>query len=163
MYANIHEEVSSLGQQLGDAYRKAMEDGIIDVDEARTIQELQASLARVTEQVSQAQFGAKLDTLKLKFSGKDLDAETFRNLQSEIQAVIDENLASAQSAHEYSLGALNLRLERSQGGEISITDPEYLTETAYNEIKQQLEKGFLDRQAEIELNGIRFQDRKSVV
>ncbi len=157
MYANIHEEVSSLGQQLGDAYRKAMEDGIIDVDEARTIQELQASLARVTEQVSQAQFGAKLDTLKLKFSGKDLDAETFRNLQSEIQAVIDENLASVQSAHEYSLGALNLRLERSQGGEIGITDPEYLTETAYNEIKQQLEKGFLDRQAEIELNGIRFQ------
>lgn len=157
MYTSIHEEVSSLGQQLGDAYRKAMEDGIIDVDEARTIQELQASLARVTEQVSQAQFGARLDTLKLKFSGKDLDAETFRNLQSEIQQVIDENLASVQSAHEYNLGALNLRLERSRGGEISITDPEYLTETAYSEIKQQLEKGFLDKQTEIELNGIRFQ------
>lgn len=157
MYTNIHEEVSSLGQQLGDAYREAMEDGIIDMDEARTIQELQASLARVTEQVSQAQFGAKLDTLKLKFSGKDLDAETFRNLQAEIQQVIDENLASAQSAHEYSMGALNLRLERSQSGEVSITDPEYLTEAAYAEIKQQLEKGFLDKQAEIELNGIRFQ------
>lgn len=39
MYANIHEEVSSLGQQLGDAYREAMEDGIIDMDEARTIQD----------------------------------------------------------------------------------------------------------------------------
>lgn len=157
MYANIHEEVSYLGQQLGYAYREAMEDGIIDMDEARTIQELQASLARVTEQVSQAQFGAKLDTLKLKFSGKDLDAETFQNLQAEIQEVIDENMASAQSAHEYNMGALNLRLERSQGGEISITDPEYLTEAAYSEIKQQLEKGFLDKQTEIELNGIRFQ------
>lgn len=71
--------------------------------------------------------------------------------------MIDENLASAQSAHEYNMGALNLRLERSQGGEISITDPEYLTEAAYSEIKQQLEKGFLDKQTEIELNGIRFQ------
>ena len=62
MYASINEEVQELGRQLGDAYSTALEDGIIDIDESKTIQELQRKLAEVTQQVSKAQFNARFET-----------------------------------------------------------------------------------------------------
>lgn len=157
MYAGIHKEVEGLGAQLGDAYRKAMEDNIIDVDEAKTIQDLQASLARVTDQVSQSQFNAKLSRIKLEYSGKDLDAETFQNLQAQIQEVISEQLDASRTSYDYTLGSLELQFERSQNGEIKVNDPGYLTEEAYNAAKHEIEKGHVDRQTEIELKGITFQ------
>ena len=40
MYAQINGEVEALGKQLGDAYSTALEDGVIDMDEAKIIKDV---------------------------------------------------------------------------------------------------------------------------
>ncbi|WP_320958968.1 phage tail tape measure protein [Hungatella effluvii] len=157
MYSDINGEVTELGRQLGDAYNSAMEDGIIDTDEAKLIQELQAQLARITNQVAQSQVDAKLERIRIEYTGKELDSDTFQNLQKEIQDQLDEAVTASNQSYEYDLGALNLRLERSQSGDIEIGDSAYLTQEMYDSLKRELDASLSEKQMELELKGLSFQ------
>lgn len=119
MYASINEEVQELGRQLGDAYSTALEDGIIDIDESKTIQELQRKLAEVTQQVSKAQFDARFERIADQYSGKDLDVDTFKNLQVEIGETIAERQTGLNQAAEANYANLDLLYQR---GEITKED-----------------------------------------
>lgn len=121
MYASINEEVQKLGRQLGDAYSTALEDGIIDIDESKTIQELQRKLAEVTQQVSKAQFDARFERIADQYSGKDLDVDTFKNLQMEIGETIAERQTGLNQAAEANYANLDLLYQR---GEITKEDYE---------------------------------------
>lgn len=121
MYASINEEVQELGRQLGDAYSTALEDGIIDIDESKTIQELQRKLAEVTQQVSKAQFDARFERIADQYSGKDLDVDTFKNLQVEIGETIAERQTGLNQAAEANYANLDLLYQR---GEITKEDYE---------------------------------------
>lgn len=119
MYGAINGEVQTLGRQLGDAYSAALEDGVIDVDEAKTIQELQQKLATITKEVSQAQFDAKLERISAQMTGKELDPETFKNLQMQVQETLTERQASLEQAADATLAALGMQYNR---GDISLTE-----------------------------------------
>ena len=112
MYSQIDTEVSELGRQLGEAYSNAIEDGVIDLDEANMINELQGQLAKITAEVSQSQFDAKMQRIGMEYSGRSLTAETFQNLQAEIQETLTEQSASQAQSLEYALGQLNLQRSR---------------------------------------------------
>ena len=129
LYDSINAEVSALGEKLGKTYSDAMEDGILDTDEAKLIQELQEQLANITNQVAQAQSEARLQRIQLSYSGKELDADTFMNLQKEISDQIAEQSQNYNSAYEYELGALNIKLNR---GEIS--------QESYDSLKKSLDE-----------------------
>lgn len=129
LYDSINAEVSALGEKLGKAYSDAMKDGILDTDEAKLIQELQEQLANITNQVAQAQSEARLQRIQLSYSGKELDADTFMNLQKEISDQIAEQSQNYNSAYEYELGALNIKLNR---GEIS--------QESYDSLKKSLDE-----------------------
>lgn len=156
MYSGINQEVESLGKQLGDAYSKAIEDGAIDIDEANIINELQGKLAKITAEVSNSQFDAKMQRLQLEYTGKDLTAESFQNLQAEIQKVLSEQAASQNQSFEYTLGQLNLQYSRSQNGEIALGDAAYLSKEAYEDAKRALETQFNAEQMDIRLKGLNF-------
>jgi TP901 family phage tail tape measure protein len=157
MYGNINTEVSRLGKELGEKYSEAMGDGIIDIDEAEAIRGMQEKLAKITEEVTASQLEAKLERIQLQYSGKELDAETFQNLQAEIQGTLSEMSAAASKSYDYTLSGLKLQLDRSRSGEIAITDPEYLTQTMYDQAKEQLDAQLLEKQLEIDAKGMRFQ------
>ena len=157
MYQSINGDIAALGKQLGEAYNGAMEDGVIDTDEAKLIQELQAQLARVTDQVAQSQLDAKLERIRVEYTGKELDADTFQNLQKEIQDQITEAQSALSQSYEYNLGALNLRLTRSQSGEIEENDAAYITQQMYDELKENLDSKFSENRMELELKGLNFQ------
>lgn len=157
LYEGINEQVKIRGMQLGAVYKNAMKDGIIDPREAEIIQELQAELARITDQVSQSQLDAKLERIKLQYSGKELDPDTFKNLQVEIQSQLDEAATASYQSYEYDLGALKTRLTRSQEGDIAPGDAAYLTQAMYDELKAALDNQFLKKQMELEMKGIEFQ------
>lgn len=129
MYDSMSGEVTELGNQLGKAYSDAMEDGIIDVDEAKMIQELQEKLAAITNEVSQAQSEAKLQRIELKYSGEALTNESFENLQREINDQIDAQTENFNTAYEYQLGALNIRLNRGE-----------ITQDSYDTLKADLDE-----------------------
>lgn len=145
MYASINTEVQELGRQLGDVYSTAMEDGIIDVDEARTIQELQKKLADITRQVSKAQFNAKMERIAMEYSGKELDSETFQNLQTEIQSATAEQKAALQQSTEWSLASVELQADREG------KDQQWIAER-----KQEIQDAFTSQQMELDMSGISF-------
>ena len=156
MYSEIGAEVEALGKQLGDAYSKAMEDGILDVDEAEIINELQGKLAKVTSEVSNSQFEAKLQRIALENSGADLTAESFQNLQSEVQEVIDEQKANQAQSYDYAMSQLNLQRERSASGEISPESSAYLSEETYQARAEALNRQYQAQQMELDSRGLDF-------
>ena len=156
MYSQIDTEVSELGRQLGEAYSNAIEDGVIDLDEANMINELQGQLAKITAEVSQSQFDAKMQRIGMEYSGKNLTAETFQNLQAEIQETLSEQSAGQSQSLEYALGQLNLQRSRSLSGEISSGDEAYLDQAAYDEAVQALQEQFNSQQMEIQSKGLGF-------
>lgn len=156
MYAGINTEVSILGRQLGEAYNKAMEDGIINTDEAKIIQELQEKLANITEQVAQSQSEAKYERIVQEYSFKEMNPDTFKNQQKELQDQTDELLAATRQSWDYTLGTLMQRRKRSESGDIDKEDPNYLTQAGYNELLQKTNNQYAAKQVEIGLNPVSF-------
>ncbi len=93
VYEELNAELAALGKELGDVYSAALEDGVIDIDEAETIQEIQRKMSEITQKVAQAEFDAKLKRLGEGASGGDLDAETFKNTQAQVK----EELAAQEA------------------------------------------------------------------
>lgn len=156
MYAQINGEVETLGRQLGDAYSTALEDGVIDMDEAKIISELQGKLARITAEVSQSQFEAKMDRITMEHGGMALTAESLQNVQAEINEVTNEQMANQRQSLEYALGQLNLQREKSLSGEYASDSEAYLSPSSYADARVALENQFNSQQMEISLPALQF-------
>lgn len=158
LYAGISEQVKIKGMQLGAVYKEALKDGIIDSREAEIIQDLQAELARITDQVAQSQLDAKLERIKLQYSGKELNSDTFQNLQTEIQNQLDVAREAAYQSYEYTLGALNAQFARSQSGDAKFGDADYLTQAMYDDSKAAEEKQLRGKLMKLDMKGVEFQN-----
>lgn len=120
-YQSIGAEVSEKGRQLGEVYKNAIADGVIDSKEAEMIKSLQKELSDVTSQVVKSRTEGKMQRIMMQYSGKDLDPETFKNLQKEIKDTLDENREQLMQVMDMNLGDLKLQLER---GDISADEYE---------------------------------------
>lgn len=156
MYAQINREVEMLGKQLGDAYSTALEDGVIDMDEAKIINELQGRLAKVTAEVSQSQFEAKIDRISMENNGMALTAESLQNVQAEINEIVNEQMANQRQSLEYALGQLNLQKEKSLSGEYAPGSEAYISPAEYADAVTALENQFNSQKMEISLPGLEF-------
>lgn len=155
-YDELNGEVASLGKELGDVYSDALEDGIIDVDEANTIQNLKDRIQKITSGVEDAKFTGTLAGIAGKYNGSELTADAFQNLQSELaeanetqQANIDENVYSL-------LGDLEYQYQKSQSGEIRKGSASYLTTYDYEKQKQAILDAGNERRAEAANNTASF-------
>lgn len=130
LYEGLNAELAAQGKELGEVYSAALADGIIDIPEAKAIQEIQAKIANITQKVAQAEFDAKLKRLGEGASGGDLDAETFKNTQAQVKEELAAQEAELGKATDYALAASGLRYSEGK-----ITKEEYEKEQA--EIMQQ--------------------------
>lgn len=85
-YENKYSELEALGRKLNETVTAAFEDGLLEVDEAQEIADLQQQMARIQEAIATSDFEAKLKVMELQYSGKDLDADSFKTLQEELAA-----------------------------------------------------------------------------
>ena len=116
MYSDLQSQIESLGGDLKAKVNVALEDGVITLDEQEEITNLQNQIADITNQISQAETEASFQSLKIKYSGASLDADSFASLVSEIQANVQEAASQYDEALQVSLTNLNLQL---QNGAIS--------------------------------------------
>ena len=89
-YSRLISTVQEEGTKLAKYSSKAFEDGMLDIDESTVISEYMQKMADVTSQLADAQFDAKLSAIQLNYSGAELDAESFQNLQSELAQQVEE-------------------------------------------------------------------------
>ena len=119
-YGSLKSQLEGLGSQLNGKVDIAMEDSVITLDEAAEIQSLQDQISAITGKISRARTDAEFDTLKIKYSGAELDMDSFNALQEELQAEVTS--ASDQYEQALTLTLTNLKLQLADG---AITQDEY--------------------------------------
>lgn len=164
LYADLQSQLDGAGAELQRVSAEALSDGVVsttdkvkfniggveyEVDEASAITELQNRISEITNKVSQAQADAKMDSLKIRYSGAALDAESFASLQEELQANMQSMTANLDEGLELSLANLNLQFpERDINGAQA---------AEYEKLKQQLEDNYNAQLSEINLRVESFQ------
>lgn len=113
MYESLEAQIDEANRELSDKMKIYLEDGVIELDEQKEITRLQQQIADVTNKLSQAQEDAKFETLKIKYGGGALDAESFASLQDELAVNVQNMNESYDNALEVSL--TNLKLQLSEG------------------------------------------------
>lgn len=143
-FMGLSNHLEFLENQLQRNIKKAVKNGVdIDTDEA--IQKLLGEIDEITSGVTDAQNKAELDAIELKYSGKELSANDFKQLTKDMADYEQEITEGAAKAYKKSKALLNYRLESGN-----------ITEKQFNKEKQELEKGYYDVQAESMSNGMDF-------
>ena len=105
-YAGASSEMTSLGQDLSQAVNDAFADGILDPNEVGNIAQIQEKIAKLKAEIATDQLNANLEATTLKYSGAELDADSFRNLQKEIGSSVDDYTDTKLKEYTASLTAL---------------------------------------------------------
>ena len=131
-YAALDEETSELSKQINKKMKKAMKNGLsLDLEEE--INGLLDDLSEITNAVTNAENKASWNTLKTKWSGKELDSDSFKNIVEESKGNLEEIKNGALEAHEKveaSLGAqkeLGYISEKEFISKKELNDKEYQT------------------------------------
>lgn len=145
MYSDLQSKIESLGGDLKAKVNVALEDGVITFDEQAEITNLQNQIADITNQISKAETEASFQSLKIKYSGASLDADSFASLVTEIQANVQEAISQYDEGLEVSLTNLNLQLDDAKAkldaGEITIDNYDEIKTSIQNQIDA-LEEGY---------------------
>lgn len=130
-YAGLQAQVEELGNQLSEKMNIALEDSVITLDEEAELLSLQQQITDITNKLTQAQTEASFASLKIRYGGSDLDAESFASLQEELQ----KNVASMTESYDEALAVslTNLQLQLSEGA---------ITQEQYDEMLQQIADGY---------------------
>ena len=115
MYADLQSQIETIGNNLTAKVKVALQDGVIEIDEAAEIENLQKQLTDITDKVSQAQTEAKMEALKIKYDGAALDASSFQQLQAELKTQMEEITSTYDETLE--IGITNLKLTYPNGGD----------------------------------------------
>ena len=145
MYASINSEVADIGKRLGEAYKTAMADGIIDSKEAEIIQGLQQELSDITDRVVRAKTEGKIQRIKMQYSGKELDSDTFKNMQGEIKEQLEAERGELMQVMDWALGDLELQLQRGE-----------ITSSQYDIKKQEIENQSHLQEMDYQARGLSF-------
>ena len=145
-YSGKQAELAELGTQLNNTITEAFQDGLLDMDEVAEITQLQQQMAKIQSAVAGSNFEANLDLLGVKYGGAELDAESFKNLQAEIQKQMDVAIADYDEA--YTLSVANAKIMLQDGA---------ISQEEYNKQIEALKQGYLDQLSDLEIKAAEFQ------
>lgn len=145
-YAGKQQELSDLGTQLNETITEAFNDGLLDMDEVAEIAKLQEQMAHIQSALAGSDFEASLDLIGMKYSGQPLDADTFQNLQAEIQSQMQEAVAAYDEAYKTSMSEYRLML--SEGA---------WSQEEFAAASEELNRGYLQQKAGLQEKGAQFQ------
>ena len=114
LFAEDEEELAKLGKKLQKAVNKAFDDGLLTVDEEKKIQEIQRQMANISEGLTESNFNAGIEVIKGKYTGKELTADTAKNLVSEVQQIKTEALKGYEEVLQKDIGELDQALSKGK-------------------------------------------------
>lgn len=101
-YTQLDKKVEKLSKKINSKLKKAMKDGMT-VDLKEEINGLLDQLAEITTAINEAEVDAKWEVLQDSWSGKDLNPDSFRNLQKEIDENMKDVTSGVEKAYEESI------------------------------------------------------------
>lgn len=145
-YADKQGELAALGTELNETITEAFRDGLLDMDEVEEISKLQEQIAHIKSALAGSDFEAGLDLIATKYGGQQLDADSFQNLQAEIQGQMEKAISSYDEAYTTSMS--QLRLMRSEGG---------MTQEEFQTAADSVQSGYLQQKTDLQAKAVRFQ------
>lgn len=118
-------ELAALGKKLQDTVNEAYSDGLLDIPELEVIQNIRNDMQAIVNALNQSDIDAKIDTFHMKWSGIDLDPDSYNTMMSEwndliqkdikpsLEATVTENLKNLRGNIAY----LELALEKDPDNE----------------------------------------------
>lgn len=143
-YAGLDAQMNTLQKKLNKKISAAVKNGV-DIDKDAAIQNLLGKMTEITDAVTGAENKAQLQTIQLKYSGKELNGATFKELSKDIAKYEEQITSGAQEAYQTSMTNLNARL--------SLGD---IDQKQYDSEKSQLEEGYFKTRAEAYSRGYQY-------
>jgi TP901 family phage tail tape measure protein len=145
-YSKHSGELTRLGNELQSAVDTAFTDGLLSIDEQKTIAELQQKMANITEALTRSRFEAKMEILNMNFDGTSLTGESFKALQEQMALEIEASSAKYQEALELNIANAKVMLDQ---GAINRSDYETMIST--------FKENYLENIGALELTASGFQ------
>lgn len=140
MYTSIRGDVERIGKQLGDEYKKAMEDGIITPIEQETINTLTQQLLDLKEQAMQSENNAKWSLLNNDAENAPLTSESFANVVNKSSEYAKEMADNADELAKNSLMNAESALKKSKELGLSEGQDGYYSQSMYDSAIAEIEK-----------------------
>jgi len=140
MYTSIRGDVERIGKQLGDEYKKAMEDGIITPIEQETINTLTQQLLDLKEQAMQSENKAKWDLLNNDVENAPLTSESFANLVDKSGEYAKEMADNADELAKNAMMSAESTLKKSKELGLSEGQDGYYSQSMYDSAIASIEK-----------------------
>ena len=140
MYTSIRGDVERIGKQLGDEYKKAMEDGIITPIEQETINTLTQQLLDLKEQAMQSENNAKWSLLNNDAENAPLTSESFANVVNKSGEYAKEMADNADELAKNSLMNAESALKKSKELGLSEGQDGYYSQSMYDSAITEIEK-----------------------
>lgn len=144
-YNSNYETLQNLGTQLQGAVNSAFEDGFLDIDEVKEIQELQAQIAQMEAMLADSKSKAAYDALDIEFAG-ELDADSFKNLQEKIAEIGANDAKTYEGAYQEALSEYHREL-----------DSGWITRDEFNVNKTQADGEYLQQLSESAGNALSYE------
>ena len=145
-YSNAYATLQNLGNQLNAVVNEAFQDDLLTIDEVEQIQKLQQQMAEIQNKLAVSEFDATMEAMSIKYGGGMLDANTFQNLQSELNAEVEQVKADLEESLTISIAATKLQLEDGQ-----------INQAGYDAAIEEFTQNFYDQISQIELKSASFQ------
>lgn len=101
-YKELESEVDTLSKKINKKLQKGIKDGFTP-DLQSEVDGLINEISEITDVLTESEQEASWDALQTKWSGEDLNSESIKNLQKEVQSNINELRDGAQNALETGL------------------------------------------------------------
>lgn len=144
-YAHMDEEAGKLSEKINKKLKKAMKDGLT-LDLQEEIDGLLNQMSEITNAMTEAENESSWEVLKTDFSGKDLDADSFGELQERINDNIDKIDEGSKAAYDETI--TNLLAQKKMG---------YLSDTEYDKRKTAAEEAYQKQKDDARQKGLEFQ------
>lgn len=149
-YAGRQQELAALGKELNETVTEAFQDGLLDIDETKKIAELQQQMADIKAAMAGSNFESGLGLLGMKYGNQSLDADSFINLQAEIQEQTNQAMADYDEAYVRDMSAYREMLSagKENGG---------WSQAEYDAAVAELNEGYLLQKSGLQAKGVQFQ------
>jgi len=132
-----HLELTNLSKDLQTAVENALQDGIIDVDEAKAVAALQEKMNSITGKWKQAEAQAQLDWINQEYgslSGKDLTSDSFAEV---VEALSSQRATAAEETQALATEFYSYLNAAESSGRITASQNEHYHDLAGQAIRNQ--------------------------
>lgn len=143
-YTGLDAQMNVLKNKLNKKIQKAVENGV-DINTDKSIKKLLKKMSKITSTITESENEAELQSIDLKYSGKDLTASDFTQMSKDIKKYEKQASEGADEAYKTSMSALNAR--KATGD---------ITDKKYNKEAQEIKQGYYSSKAETMARGTNY-------